>query len=205
MMDPISCKRSMELKPAITVGDCSSAIAAGDCSPSLFHIQVFSRGCQAPICCHNVCCGLVVQDIPKPLARWALLSPAILDGAEEAMVRKHAWPAGWLWGESAVGAPARKILSLGDILQLQSEFGDDVVHFEQSAGQMIHILAGWVHSVETLQPCIKYAFEVVKLAELPVYLKYWAQFGTRFSLALPHAGDYSGVQRSMQDAFEAHQ
>ena len=69
---------------------------------------------------------------------------------------------------------------------------------------MIHILPGWVHAVETLEPSIKYAFEVANPADLPLYIKYGALFGTRFAAALQLAGDFAAPQRYMQQVLEAH-
>lgn len=107
------------------------------------------------------------------------------------------WAPGWLWGKPG---QAHRVQDSDpahvDELRAWLGGGNVVV-----TGQLVRVKAGWVHCVVKLQPCLKFAFEQIKLDKLVLYvgpalppLVLYAQlhgsFGMRFDPSLGPAANY---------------
>jgi len=56
---------------------------------------------------------------------------------------------------------------------------DAIVKLEQKVGQVVHVPPGWLHSVFTLQPCVKMAWDFMESTHLAWYAAAWMHIATR--------------------------
>jgi JmjC domain, hydroxylase len=112
----------------------------------------------------------------EPLARWTFFAPHVAVAANDLL--RADFGDGWMFEH-------RRLLSLQDSMLAKQRVEEahgagSVLILEQYAGTMVSIPPGWPHSVENLQPSLKYAWELVLTRNVPLYLANHASLYSRW-------------------------
>ena len=142
----------------------------------------------------NVAFGISGVDISKPLARWYFVHPAAILKVDQWIKMKYGIEAGLRCGKDAM-----PYLKDDDFSELQKYCGNDpagrpYVWVElQFHGEWFEFEPGLLHQVETLQPSIKFAWDVYKADKLKMYLQVWMYIICQFMAAPTNAEDYMNI------------
>lgn len=70
-----------------------------------------------------------------------------------------------------------------------------MVCIEQRAHQQVYVPPGWLHSVFTVKPCVKMAYDYLNVFKFPTYMAAWLHVGRTLAKqsGQPNANDYMDV------------
>lgn len=103
------------------------------------------------------------------LAIWAFIHPAAIDAADEWLVLHHGHK-GWGEGVATRKMPTDKMMAdLKAYLEdkFKGSIDQPLIVLRQTPGMVIRVPPGWLHWVRNLRACLKIAFDLYKLADLP--------------------------------------
>lgn len=123
-------------------------------------------------------------DVAKPLARWWFVNPKDYTAVLDYIVSKR-------WAVRDTRTP---LLTEDQWKEVKDHVGSDaVVLVLQHHNEYIRVLPGWAHQVDTLQPCIKVAWELINLDHIVEYLRIPRMLSIN-NVCKWETADYVGIQ-----------
>lgn len=141
--------------------------------------------------------GVATVNLMMPLAEWIFIHPSAIPAVNTWLKEKYKSRKAVVANGLRCGKDAMPVLQEKQFEDLQRFCGVGangvplVRKLYQYHGDWIHFLPGYLHQVITLQPCVKFAWDVYELAKFPAYIAVWRDLIAQFTAHPGLPADYS--------------